>query len=442
MAASPMHARLSICDLPEAIIQYMHLFYGEYPDNILLPHDFLLPQLQVPGAQAPLASCVQELGGAVGLGCCSAPVRTPHGLKVFERLHLIQSLAPRWQQESFHFYVAGSYVLSRVLGIGEYSDIDVWTSPMTTSCQGGGIIVATGKPFFPVNVLAVSHMAAFIESFDMHICSCAVRCSIMQNGQRGYELYLTRACAQAVRAMQVHSRPMHEACAQQLRLAEQMLKYYRRGLAVELGLMEKFQASVRDPDDVLPLCAILESALQHDVPLQASPAHWLVTLESTGRIKVVCFEHGAGPIACERMPGCKPAIFYPCRSSMSYPEFADRARAGSGHWLVCALSAKPSLVALRGGLRLWSSLLMPDWILSRVSVTEAEVVSELLDSFPSYEAALGEMKVQIPASVTLQLLAIMRDWKCSSAHGGEAYSPEWSWFLDMASSRSLSALML
>ena len=84
---------------------------------------------------------------------------------------------------------------------------------------------------------------------------------------------------------------------------------------------------------------------------------------------------------------------------------------------------------------------MPDWFLSRVSMTEAEVVSELLDSFPSYEAALGEMKVQIPASVTLQLLAIMRDWKCSSAHGGEAYSPEWSWFLDMASSRSLSALM-
>ena len=439
--ASPLSARQSASELPEAVVQCMQVFYGEYPDNVLIPYNFLQPQLQAPGVQARLAACMQELDRAIGLACCSAPASSPHGLKVLERLRSLQSLAPRWQQDSFHFYVAGGYVLSRVFGIGDYSDIDVWTSPMTTSRSAGGLVVATGKPFFPVNVLAVSNMIAFLESFDMHICSCAIRCSILKNGQRVYELCLTKSCARCLRAMQVHACPMHEAIAQQVRLADRMLKYYRRGLSVDLSLMEKFQVSVRDPEGMLPLCAILENTLQHEVPTPEFRSHWLVTLEAPGRIKAVSFGHGSGPIQCERLPGCSPAIVYPCRSNMHHLECADRARAGGGHWIVCALSDKPSLVALRGGSRVWSSLIVPDWFLERLTMTETELVSELLDSFPNYAAAHGETKVQIPASVPLQLIAIMRDWKCSCAHSGEAYSPEWCWFLDTGGSRSLPAMM-
>ena len=84
--ASPLSARQSASELPEAVVQCMQVFYGEYPDNVLIPYNFLQPQLQAPGVQARLAACMQELDRAIGLACCSAPASSPHGLKVLESL--------------------------------------------------------------------------------------------------------------------------------------------------------------------------------------------------------------------------------------------------------------------------------------------------------------------------------------------------------------------
>ena len=80
-----------------------------------------------------------------------------------------------------HLYVPGGYVVSEILGFRYFSDIDVWLAPQLSETQW---VAVRGTVCSPVSIMVVMDPVAVIESFDLHICSCALLCTVMASEQR------------------------------------------------------------------------------------------------------------------------------------------------------------------------------------------------------------------------------------------------------------------
>ena len=173
----------------------MQGFYDAYPDNALIPHEFLPQWLQVRRASCKIQAVIDDLNDAFSV---TRMPKAYHMSKTRSRVQVdLRSIARSCKLDSttpVRFYVAGGYGVSEILGFTDFSDIDVWLAPQLSETQW---VAARGKVCSPVSIMVVTDPVAIIESFDLHICSCALLCTVTASKQRIWDLYLTRLCAKA-----------------------------------------------------------------------------------------------------------------------------------------------------------------------------------------------------------------------------------------------------
>ena len=116
--------------MPDALKRALQGFYDSYPDNALIPHDFLPPWLQVREASCKMKAVTGDLNDALRVkklpqACHMSKTRS----RVDVDLHLIARSRKMDSTTPLHFYVAGGYAVSEILGFRDFSDIDVWLAP-------------------------------------------------------------------------------------------------------------------------------------------------------------------------------------------------------------------------------------------------------------------------------------------------------------------------
>ena len=86
----------------------------------------------------------------------------------------------------------------------------------------------------------VNDVLGAIETFDLHICQCAVKCAVYR-GKRHYSVHLTRNCALAWLYQVVHVASVHPAVSQPWKPAARLHKYAARNLQVPRDYLRVLQ---------------------------------------------------------------------------------------------------------------------------------------------------------------------------------------------------------
>lgn len=432
---------IDIRHVPPATHDVMRSFYSEYPPNILVPHTFLPLQLQVPDIDRKLVVASNTLRRAVG----SSVVRSlcPRTHIMYDRLQQLHELVTD-RGPSFHYYVTGGFVVSELLGFGEWEDIDVWTRPFQTTGRPGGFRVATGKATYPVKIVAVSDMESFIESCDLHICSCAILCCMLPDGSRGYELFMTRHCAVACKARAAHAWTIHPAVADIHRVFHRLWKYGHRDLRTPAAFddtdLPVFGLERTNDDFALSLHMTSSSTPRGSI----GQCQWTFEFRDEA-ISCIHLDFSARPQPGSDRPGCLPVVLYPCSHADdgANPDY----RNAHSHWLVSLLGCAhhASLVAMRGGPRLSSASLLPMWLVLRMDLPRQEVERELLEKFKVHTRQDGVVIASIPCSLPVRLLRLMSNWNWGEATRRESTKilggDTWCFFVDAPWLQTLPCLM-
>ena len=427
---------LDVSAMPPDVRQAMRDFFSSYPPGALLPHDYLPRDLQVPNVEERLGHATRELRRAVGL--CLVQPRTPYSRKLTHKLDVLCKLAPR-SNTPFYCYVAGGFVVAEMLGYGEWTDIDVWTRPFPVGEPPTGYLVATGKGAYPVNVLATSCMESTIESFDLHICSCAILCCILNREIWAYDFHMTKNCAFAFKQKTAHACELHPAVAQPTRLAERLAKYYARGLEICRATMESMKTDVGRAMDGIPLEVVLADWRLQQNDVASGCGYWEVAVRDRRIVGVALRAGGPGATAAGGTAS-HPVVLYPCRRQRLGEQRAELRH--NVPWIFSAMAGNDSTVAIRGGTRLQAAALVPEWFVPYLQgVRQEDIIQRLKATFLPSSPALADATVIIPCAYPLRLVAQLYDWKCTDKTGGGLYTPSWLLVLDPGSTRALPSLV-
>ena len=399
---------LDLNRVPMSVHEVMRGYYLQYPPTVLVPHAFLPEELQIPDADRRLAMASATLTRATGPALlrrrCSWSDKICSGMALLHEL--VTDNEPR-----FYYYVGGSFVLSQILGFGEWENLGVCTRPFAERGVTEPFRIAAGKNAYPVSVMAVNDMEAFIESASLHIASCAILCCWLPDGTRGYELYLTKNCAVAYKRRAVHSCQLHPALVDAPDVRADILEYIRRD-ATDMRSLPSFLACVRDEresekwNEPLSNAASLLCVTQYsDAPYTATMGQWFLELRD-GCMCNLTFSFATEPAADCSVPACMPVVCYPCTQG---PPGWLRHFPASRHWIfdLVRMGLVVSLVAFRGGTRVHTTCLVPDWLVDRMHLTKAEVEQELQRQTPVIVRGGHRKIVSFPCRLSVRLLRSM-----------------------------------
>ena len=441
-------APLDLNCVPDAVQEVMRGYYLDYPPTVLLPHTFLPQELQVPDADLRLVRAANTLLRATGTTVVRG--RCEWSRKVYCRLSLLHDLVTDHGPQ-FYFYVAGGFVVSELLGFGEWKDIDVWTQPFPVDDAAWAFRVAAGKGVYPVKSLAVSHMESFVESFDLHITACAVLCCMFPDGTRGFELYLTKNCAMAYKMRAVHSCTIHRAVADAPRLRDRILKFRERGVTEQRRLTtyvsgsysdKAVKAHARATNGAASLLFVTQG---QSAPCTSARGQWLLQM-TEGFLCSIFFSFDRAAAAETTVPASLPVVCYPCYRAM--PGSMRSERPQGSHWLFELMShgTHASLLAFRGGTRIVTTSLLPEWLVDRIHLTRPQLERELLHTFAARLSESGCGVVPIACSLPVRLLRFMSNWNGGSSLAAKDETQvlggdSWCFMLDAPWQRSLRGVM-
>lgn len=422
---------LDLNRLPAPVHEIMRAYYLHYPATVLLPHAFLPEDLQIPQADERLVRASHTLLRATGpteiRSRCSWTRKTCVHMGLLDAL--VTDRAPQ-----FYYYVAGSFVVSELLGFGEWKTIDLCTQPFPVRSAGEGFRIAAGKGAYPVKVMAVNHMESFIESADLHLTSCAILCCNLADGTRGFELYMTKNCAVAYKMRAVHSCALHPALANGPDVRKQMLEYVRHG-ATGMRRVPSFLACEHDEQATRKMTQVRNDARSLlfatrfvGASCTSTQAQWKLEVRDGSMFGIVfCF---AGDVDCT-VPACMPIVCYPC--SPESKGSLQRLPEGS-HWLLELVTRKPLwLVGTRGGGRVHATSLLPDWLVKRMHLTRSQVDWELRQRFALQLRGGDSGFIDFPCRLPVRLLRVMTDWDEDKA--------TWCFLFDAPWQESLKSIM-
>ena len=395
-----------MCTLPPGVSDAMRRFYGEYPPTVLVPHSFLPASLQIHRLDEKLARVCRVLQRASGVTLVAE--RCPLTHKVHAQLRALHNVTTE-AAAPFHFYLGGGFILQALLSVGTSDDIDVWTRPNCPQSRPDAMLVACGKTPYPVTVLAVNKMDAFIESLDLHIFCCAVLCCVLEGCVRGYELYMTKNCAVACSMRRAHACALHGAMSCPAERIYRVRAHWTREIA-ECKYGTRWTSTAES--DHVPLAKyadVMEAIAMHSCPQGSCSGFWVLELSRQG-IHGITFRLTSTPPARVFLPASEPALLYACSApaSTSAMDIGDE----EGHWILQSMTrprgGRPSLVAFRGGSRIWSTWLLPTWLWEKLGWTERDVVREIGRCVPGVN--LQYTTVAVPCTRPLHMLGLLANW--------------------------------
>ena len=454
-----------LCSLPPVILRRIAEFKGRrlWP-IVLLTGDFAKAHIFHGGGlfgESPLAgrAPVAPLSGAYAArfvrmvmlieravkpvkvpGSSGAPPRAGHAAAMHKRLHDIASMGPA--EQDFIFWVAGGFVVGELLGYHPWTDIDTWFKPHRSA--SGHWVVAAGNSPYPVQLLATSDPVTDIESFDLHICQCAVRC-VFTRGERYYDLWMTLACWEACARGWAHATAYHVGVADQAKLAGRLAKYAGRGLDVrrferECRLLE---ASAREDACAYTWAEIANRAiLHHRFPLPVD-TYWVISLRRDFILSTTWVPEWLLPEGSQvpvRALFSEAVLLYPCEYVETRSETARRR--GPLHWLLRGMYGRRLPVVVQGGARLWSNSLHPRWLVERAVLGGSAVAAAIRrDLLRLPDGSDGAERYALQCTAQARVRVLCRDWRIAPTLDTPAYGAQWCLFLETHDQRMLRTAM-
>ena len=405
---------LDLSKVPMEVEEVMRGYYHQYPPTALIPHTFLPKELQVPDADQALVRAAGTLRRATGPAILRS--RCAWSRQISTRMALLHGLVTDGDTQ-FYYYVGGRFVASELLGFGVWQDIDVWTQPCPVRGVEKEFRIAAGRGIYPVKITAVSDMETFIESADLHIASCAILCCKLPDGTCGFELYMTKNCAMAYKQRAVHSCVLHPALANAPGVRNDIVDYLRRGAGTNglpsfLAYEHDEQASEKG-ESGRPAAFVTRFSIP---PCTSCTGGWWLELRD-GRMCNLSFSFIQLAEEDINEPASLPVVCYPCSepgSDTVQDLPPDR------HWLYDLLleGTENALVGFRGGARLHTTSLLPEWLIDRMHLSRTELERELRQQFGAWLCGEDCGRIPFPCSLPIRMLALMRNWSegtCSPA---------------------------
>ena len=369
-----------------------------------------------------------------------APPHAGHAAAMQTLLRDMACMGPA--ERDFTFWVAGGFVVGEILGYHPWTDIDTWFRPHRSA--SGHWVVAAGNSPYPVQLLATSDPVTDIESFDLHICQCAVRC-VFTGGKRYYDMWMTPACWEACARGRAHATSYHVGVADQARLAGRLAKYAGRGLEVlrferECRLLN---ASATEDACAYPWADIANKVIHHHrFPLPVD-TYWVISLRrdfilSTTWVPEWLFPEGS-QVPVQALLS-EAVLLYPCEYVETRSETARRR--GPLHWLLRGMYGERLPVVVRGGARLWSNSLHPRWLVQRAGLDGSAVAAAIrrdLVRLPDDGDGAERYALQCTAQARVRVLC--RDWRIAPTLDTVAYGAQWCLFLETGDQRMLRTAM-
>ena len=317
----------------------------------------------------------------------------------------------------FTFYIAGGFPVSVILGFGNFGDIDVWFAPKR--CADGTWVVATASAWYPVSALMVNNAEAWIETFDLDICKCAIKCEV-RGGVRQYQLVLTRACAVAFMLSAARlRRGVHQCLAQQGRLLKRLRKYRAKGVSISERDIDDISRTVADACEVPPCSSLPLSFFAPSMYLD-----WRIDVTGGYVNSVTLWPSSSSPEgSVVALPAliCDPVILCPCHRSRSLQELALRREP----WYVSALYSRAGmLLAIPGASRIDAACFQPRWLLERAALPCADIIADVRASLDRVAHNRREIYA-IRCSWPGQMMYLLKDWRLVGDTGGADYMPQW-----------------
>ena len=412
-------------DIPTSI--RWRIFRNLHDDNpgCLLPYELLqgLAGFDFPEhaeIYRRLDNVVQKLVQALAVS--AVPYNRSGGLTNTHEFHqymLMRDLFPISSvADHFSYYVAGGFVVSDILGFPPYRDIDVFFQPHW-SPETRAFSVVHGKYIYPVSTLMVNDLVRHIETFDFHICQCAIKCEIV-DGETLYSLMLTASCAVAWMHQRVHNWRIHLAIMRRKRLSCRLRKYSAR-LFIDwnLHLVRVWQQAESNspPWD----------AVKNHFHQQKIKSHWILTLKGD-QVASVTFR--LGEPTTEISPHMKvrndAGILYPCCYTEEIQKIAYKS--GEVHWFIRTLVGTCAFtVAVQGVGLVWSYLVKPTWLLERSAMGLQELLREVRGSLPRVSVDGETEEFAIHCTTCVECLVFHKDWitdtDLESAYGPWTVAP-------------------
>ena len=350
-----------------------------------------------------------------------------HRQEILRRMEDMHTL--NMQHESCTFYAAGGFVVSEMLGLGRWRDIDIWWAPCKTKTNKW--IIVQGKGGYPVQQVMVINPKMTIECFDLDICQCAIRCQVFR-GKRFYEFMVTPNCWRAFCAKKVNATSLHIAVGQQRRLERRLLSYRLRGLAIDETLCTQYGQSCELEPQELKWSTIRSRVLQHYKQSLSSKTYWVIYVHS-GCISQVTWKpewliaktdvmkaNRASNQLCS-----EPMLVYPCEYIRSYNNIAYSQ--GKVHWLIRALAGESYLVSLPGGSVVWSNIIQPAWLVKRRNKGINDILQEMQLKLPCVASKEGTSCYIMQCEWRVQVQSFTCDWllRPSKYSTSDNYALDW-----------------
>ena len=338
--------------------------------------------------------------------------------------------------EDFCFYVAGGFVVSQILGFGRYTDVDVFFRPKIL--DDGTCLVATGQGIHPVSPLMVEDVKAWIQTFDLQICQCALKC-VVRGNERRYQLMLTRGCALAFMTQSAQISPFPLVTAQLDRLFRRMQKYERRGLYIDDDAYRQARLW-RATEDLSP------QPLEHLPALFFRPTmqlEWDIDV-TFGKINSVTLWPRQGAFSARGVVS-EPVLFHPCGrdASLRHMAFVDEP------WYARALLTRSEmLVAVPGFGRVSSAMLKPKWLMARSHMTHEEIVGDIRANLERLSEPRGldvdpsmRERYSIRCACDGRTMCMLKEYRFADIGESCPYLPSWMVYLCVGVAAELRAYM-
>ena len=276
----------------------------------------------------------------------------------------------------------------------------------------------------------VNDVLGAIETFDLHICQCAVKC-VVYRGKRHYSVHLTRNCLLAWLNGKVNVTSLHPAVSQPWKLAARLYKYAARKLQVPEDYLRGLKQNPSMNCAGVPGLIFCNDGMG-PADFGNYGARWVVT---TNGLWINCnFQlYNRKYQSCDSsIPpvSSSPVIVYPCHQSESWPGIAYKR--GELHWLIRTLVGSRSVLGLRGGGRYDCTLVKPLWLVQRRRMSVADVIEDVKRKLPVKTDASGREISQhvIHCDVPGSVLLLTVDWKVSP-NTPNSYGPRSIMLMDL-----------